>query len=248
MRRRRRPLRVVAVFGAVGALIAAVALPAYGALRPAEQAQARTIQQVAQGDAQTMVVASDATAEPLARGGYAATSADEIAKKKAEAAAAESAPRAAAATVTYSSIDLNMHAPGTGAIRWPLAHVAHVGDGFHARGGEHQGVDLLDPARTPIFSAAAGTVIVSQEVYGGYGVAVVVRSVINGQQVTTVYGHMTYGSRVVAVGQQVEAGQLLGLVGMTGRATANHLHFEVHLNGVAVDPLAWLLTNVGPVP
>ncbi|MBN9168540.1 MAG: M23 family metallopeptidase, partial [Microbacterium sp.] len=64
----------------------------------------------------------------------------------------------------------------------------------------------------------------------------------------TLYGHMTYGSRVVQAGQTVAAGQVIGLVGSTGRSTANHLHFEVMLNGTHVDPLAWLLTNVGPVP
>jgi murein DD-endopeptidase MepM/ murein hydrolase activator NlpD len=145
-------------------------------------------------------------------------------------------------------MDLNMHANGTGEIVWPLNHVDHVGDGFLARGGEHQGVDLLDPARTPIFAAAAGVVRASQDSYGGYGCAVAIDSVINGQVVTTIYGHMTYGTRTVVVGQTVSAGQLIGGVGMTGVATANHLHFEVHINGVHVDPLAWLEVNAGPIP
>ena len=61
----------------------------------------------------------------------------------------------------------------------------------------------------------------------------------------TLYGHMTYGSRQVSVGQSVEAGQLIGLVGSTGSSTACHLHFEVHINGSVVDPWAWLQANAG---
>ena len=53
------------------------------------------------------------------------------------------------------------------------------------------------------------------------------------------------GSRQVAAGQTVTAGQLVGLVGNTGRSTANHLHFEVYLDGTAVDSLAWLEANAG---
>ena len=57
---------------------------------------------------------------------------------------------------------------------------------------------------------------------------------------------MTYGSRQVVVGPvPSQAGQLIGLVGSTGSSTANHLHFEVHINGGVVDPWAWLQANAG---
>ena len=79
--------------------------------------------------------------------------------------------------------------------------------------GYHQGVDLLAAGGEPIYAAAAGVVSVSQESYGGYGVGVSIDHVLGGQQVNTLYGHMTYGSRQVSVGQYVEAGQLIGLVG-----------------------------------
>ncbi|MDO9063327.1 MAG: M23 family metallopeptidase, partial [Microbacterium sp.] len=69
--------------------------------------------------------------------------------------------------------------------------------------------------------------------------------VLNGQQISTVYPHMQTGSRQVTAGQSVAAGQLVGLVGSTGRSTANHLHFEVYLDGIAVDSLAWLEANAG---
>uniref|UniRef100_UPI0005630F5A LLM class flavin-dependent oxidoreductase n=1 Tax=Microbacterium sp. B19 TaxID=96765 RepID=UPI0005630F5A len=54
-----------------------------------------------------------------------------------------------------------------------------------------------------------------------------------------------YGSRQVQAGDTVAAGQLIGLVGSTGSSTANHLHFEVHINGSVVDPYAWLQQNAG---
>jgi murein DD-endopeptidase MepM/ murein hydrolase activator NlpD len=84
---------------------------------------------------------------------------------------------------------------------------------------------------------------VSQESFGGYGVAVTIDHVIGGQRVSTLYGHMTYGSRVVQSGETVAPGQLIGLIGSTGSSTACHLHFEVHINNSVVDPYAWLQSN-----
>ena len=102
---------------------------------------------------------------------------------------------------------------------------------------------MLCAGGTPIGAAADGVVRISSESYFGYGVAVVIDHVINGQTVSTLYGHMTYGTRAVQVGQTVTAGQIIGLVGSTGRSTANHLHFEVKINGSLVDPMAWLRAN-----
>ncbi|MDL9981114.1 M23 family metallopeptidase [Microbacterium sp. ASV49] len=242
----RKPLKAVVVLAMVGGLVATVAIPAFASLTPTASAQ--TLQQASADDAQKIVVASDATAAAIDRDGYSATTPDELAKAKAEAAAlARAKAKASTASVKFK-MNLGMVAPGSGAVRWPVAHVDHIGDGFMARGGEHHGVDLLDPAGTPIFAAAAGTVRVSTESYYAYGVAIVIDSVINGQRVSTTYAHMTYGSRQVQVGQTVAAGQLIGAVGSTGRSTANHLHFEVTINGTLVDPLAWLEANAGPVP
>lgn len=237
----------------VGGLIATVALPAYGAFRPA--AQAMTLQQVAADNAQSLVVASDVTGATLARDSYAATTAEEIAKKKAEEAAAARARELAVSTAAAASsssrpstslanVDLNMVAPGSGEVRWPLSGFT-LGQRVGARGGAHQGTDMLAPAMTPIFAVAAGVVRVSQESYGGYGVTVAIDHVIGGQQVGSLYGHMTYGTRQVGAGQYVEAGQLIGFVGSTGRSTANHLHFEIRVGGGIVDSYAWLEANAG---
>lgn len=258
----RRPLRTLVIFSMVGGLIATVGLPAYGAITlPSEEPQ--TLQQVAAEDAQSLVIASAADAdvdagEPvdLGRESYSATTAEEIEEKKAEEAAAEAAAeraRLAAAASTEQedssgstySVDLSMVAPGSGEVRYPLAGGYTVGDGFLARGGSHMGVDLLTSAGSPIYAVAGGVVRMSQESLGGYGVAVVIDHVINGQSVTTTYGHMTYGSRQVVAGQTVAPGQIIGLVGSTGRSTANHLHLEVAIGGSYVDPWAWVQQNAG---
>lgn len=243
---RRSPGRRIAVAGVIAALVGSVAIPAFAAAGQTTP-EARTVQQLAADDAQSLVVASEHESTKLDRGSYSATTSAEIEKKKAAEAAAARA-KAAAQAASYSApqaIDLDVTGPGSGAVRWPLAKINSIGDGFMSRGGEHQGVDLLTNGGTPIFAAASGTVGVSSEGYYGYGVAITINSVIGGKRVTTLYGHMRYGSRQVVSGQKVEVGQLIGLVGSTGRSTANHLHFEVAINGTKVDPLAWLRANAG---
>lgn len=244
-------MRSLAIIAMVGGLVATVALPAYGAFRPTDETL--TLQQVAADDAQTFVAASDATASTLSRGSYSATTPEEIATKKAEEAAKAAAEAAAAAAVarartsgsSSASIPQNvmMVSPGSGEVRWPLLNFTK-GRGLWDS-GYHQGVDLLAAGGTPIYAAAAGVVRVSQESYGGYGVAITIDHTIAGQRVNTLYAHMIYGSRQVASGQSVSAGQLIGFVGSTGSSTANHLHFEVHINGSVADPWAWLQANAG---
>ncbi|GAA2983486.1 hypothetical protein GCM10010460_19270 [Microbacterium terrae] len=241
----KKPLRNIVVLSMVGGLIAPVALSAF-ATGGAPTAEAVTLQQMAAGDAQTLVVASDATASTLERESYAATTSEEIEKKKAAEAAAQRAKelQASLAAVAKSApVNIALTSAGSGEVRWPLLSFTK-GRGLWDS-GYHQGVDLLAAGGTPIYAAAAGVVRVSQESFGGYGVAVTIDHVIGGQRVSTLYGHMTYGSRQVASGQTVEAGQLIGLVGSTGSSTANHLHFEVHINGSVVDPWAWLQANAG---
>ncbi|WP_232304580.1 M23 family metallopeptidase [Microbacterium sp. XT11] len=241
-----KPLRSVAIFGAVGALVAAVALPAYAATKPADAAP-MTVQQLAAVDAQSLVVASEATAAPVDRGSFSATTPDEIAKKKAEeAAAARAAALASAASASSRSFNIGSYAlvsPGSGEVRYPLP----LGSYRVSRtlGSGHNGADMVSPQGTPIYAATAGVVRVSSESYYGYGVGVVIDGVVGGQRVETTYGHMTYGSRQVQVGQTVAPGQLIGFVGSTGRSTANHLHFEVKVNGGLVEPIGWLAANAG---
>jgi len=239
-----KPLRSLVILSMVGGLVATVALPAFAAGAAKTGDESVTLQQMAMDDAQTFVAASDATTTELSRDSYSATTAEEIDKKKAAEAAAErareAAKRASAATV---GTNIALTSPGTGEVRWPLLSFTK-GRGLWDS-GYHQGVDLLAPCGQPVYATAAGVVKVSQESYGGYGVAVSIDHVIGGQRVNSLYGHMTYGSRQVAVGQSVEAGQLIGLVGSTGSSTACHTHFEIHINGSVVDPWAWLQANAG---
>lgn len=242
-----KPLRSIAIFGAVGALVAGVALPAYAATKPADEAT--TLQQLAAVDAQSLVVASAATAAPMARGTFTATTPEEIEKKKAEEAAAAraaaiaSAPAAAGVARNFDVGSYALVSPGSGEVRYPLPQGSYTVS--RTVGGAHEGADMLAPALTPIYAAAAGVVRASAESIGGYGVAIMIDHVVGGQRVATTYGHMTYGSRQVQAGQTVEAGQLIGFVGSTGRSTANHLHFEVRVNGGLMEPIGWLAANAG---
>jgi murein DD-endopeptidase MepM/ murein hydrolase activator NlpD len=114
---------------------------------------------------------------------------------------------------------------------------APVGDGFGPRGDRfHAGVDLLAPAGTPVEAAAAGRVAWAAT-RDGWGLLVVVA---HRGGVRTMYAHL---SRInVRVGQWVSGGTVLGRVGATGDATGPHLHFEVRVDGAAVDPLPHLIT------
>lgn len=94
----------------------------------------------------------------------------------------------------------------------------------------HAGIDIPDEAGAPIHAAADGVVLRSGWA-GGYGNLVSIR---HADGLETRYGHL---SRVlVQAGQFVRQGMVIGLVGQTGRATGNHLHFEVRDLGRAVDP------------
>ncbi len=98
----------------------------------------------------------------------------------------------------------------------------------------HKGVDIGAPAGTPITAAGDGIVTWAGE-RGGYGQLVVID---HGGGVETRYAHQ---SRLdVTPGQRVAAGEVIGAVGSTGRSTGPHLHFEVRVDGEAVDPADWL--------
>jgi murein DD-endopeptidase MepM/ murein hydrolase activator NlpD len=139
----------------------------------------------------------------------------------------------------------------TGSIQWPFLTGVPITSGFGGRQVEgcsfcstnHMGVDFAPGEGTPIRVIAGGTVIKVQANDGGFGNDVWVQHDVDGKQFVSVYGHMEDNSFKVVKGQQVTVGDELGLVGSTGNSTGPHLHLEVHVDGVPVDPLAWLKAN-----
>jgi murein DD-endopeptidase MepM/ murein hydrolase activator NlpD len=123
--------------------------------------------------------------------------------------------------------------PSAAGFIWPVHGVLTSGYGWRW-GRMHEGIDLAVPVGTPVVAAAAGTVIVAGW-FGGYGNLVVVD---HGNGFSTAYGHNT--SVTVGVGQFVAQGQLVSYSGSTGHSTGPHVHFEVRVNGTAVDPLGYL--------
>jgi murein DD-endopeptidase MepM/ murein hydrolase activator NlpD len=98
----------------------------------------------------------------------------------------------------------------------------------------HTGIDLGAAEGTPIRAAADGTVVTAG-VVDGYGNCTVID---HGNGLATLYGHQS--QLLVTPGQQVHKGDIIGLVGHTGFATGPHLHFEVRVDGVPVDPIPYL--------
>lgn len=123
--------------------------------------------------------------------------------------------------------------PSAAGMIWPCDGV--VVSGFGMRWGRmHEGIDIGCAYGTPNRAAASGTVIYSGWL-GGYGNLVVVD---HGNGLSTAYAHAS--TLLVGVGQSVSQGETVSLVGSTGNSSGPHLHFEVRVNGVAVDPLLYL--------
>lgn len=106
----------------------------------------------------------------------------------------------------------------------------------------HNGLDLSGPAGDPIHAAQAGEVIWAGWDVGGLGYSVKIN---NCYGISTVYGHMM--SLLVKAGDNVEAGQKIGLEGSTGWSTGPHLHFMVEVNNGPVDPAAYYGFNCDAV-
>jgi murein DD-endopeptidase MepM/ murein hydrolase activator NlpD len=123
--------------------------------------------------------------------------------------------------------------PSAAGLIWPCD--GPVVSGFGLRWGRmHEGIDIGCAYGAPNRAAAAGTVIYAGWL-GGYGNLVVVD---HGNGLSTAYAHGS--SILVGVGQTVTQGETVSLVGSTGNSSGPHLHFEVRVNGSAVDPLFYL--------
>ncbi|MCH5204454.1 MAG: peptidoglycan DD-metalloendopeptidase family protein [Oscillospiraceae bacterium] len=139
-------------------------------------------------------------------------------------------------------------APGTtveaGKFIWPVGGSGgRKTYGYAAPGySTHRGLDIAAPYRTPVFAAETGTITqINPSGYGGgWGTFIVIR---HSNGISTRYAHMS-GIANVYVGQTVTAGQLIGYVGSTGNSSGNHLHFEVIIGDVRVDPAYYLPSHI----
>jgi hypothetical protein len=105
----------------------------------------------------------------------------------------------------------------------------------------HTGIDFTAPTGTAIQATGNGVVVAIKESGSGYGRHIVID---HGFDYQTLYGHMA--EIHVKLGEQVKKGQQIGTVGSTGTCTAPHCHYEVHYNGVPVDPIHYCLDGLTP--
>lgn len=223
----------------------------------ASRSQARTTAQV------TTQVKQAAAARAASQKAAAAklTANKQAAQKKAALAALASAPAAKQLTVkapaaaapaasaptqsAKSTLSAGKTSAGTTSASGFVCPIAGCGgrftSGFGARsspGGigstNHKGDDFATPIGTPLRAVHSGTVV-AVGWYGGFGMRV---EIDLGGGTSVIYGHMSAFS--ATVGEQVSPGEVIGYSGNTGNSTGPHLHFEVHIGGVAIDPAPWL--------
>jgi len=107
-------------------------------------------------------------------------------------------------------------------------------DPFRGSAAMHAGVDIPGPIGTPIYATADGIVGRAQR-QGGYGNYIEIE---HGQGIQTRYGHLS--QILVSANARIKRGDLIGRMGSTGRSTGSHLHYEVRLDGRAVNPMPFL--------
>ncbi|MEP3422424.1 MAG: M23 family metallopeptidase [Erythrobacter sp.] len=99
----------------------------------------------------------------------------------------------------------------------------------------HNGVDLAAPTGTPVYATADG-LVGRADWFSSYGLYI---SIDHGAELETRYAHLS--RLAVAAGERVKKGDLIGYVGSTGRSTGPHLHYEVRVDGVAVNPIPYMV-------
>lgn len=199
-------------------------------------ADGTTATKIDTGAGQTMDVSADVSAAGAARDQYTVTSWAEMLR------------------LQYGTRDYSYEmGDPNGPIRWPFPYPVPISSGFGERSAPcrgcssmHMGLDFTPGAGAPIYAIADGVVTTHEEDQWGFGNHVIIdhgNLLGDGNDIASVYAHMQSGSSPLKVGDVIKVGDFIGTVGMTGTATGNHLHFEVHVNGTQVDPFAWLQTN-----
>lgn len=119
-----------------------------------------------------------------------------------------------------------------GGFKWPTPGYGTITSPYGMRWGKlHKGIDIGAPTGAKIIASNEGKIVTSAYNAGGYGHYVIIN---HGGGYMTVYAHMS--KRLVSKGQYVGKGQTIGKVGSTGHSTGPHLHFEIRVNGKAVNP------------
>ena len=127
-------------------------------------------------------------------------------------------------------------------MQWPVPGRYMLSDVYRARYNPvngrrefHSGIDIPTPTGSSIV-AADGGVVIRASWMNGYGYTVIID---HGNGITTLYGH---NSRlVVSAGQRVSRGDVIARAGSTGNSTGPHCHFEVRINGSAVNPAPYVM-------
>lgn len=208
------------------ALVVAVSVPASAFMSDA--APVSLVTQTTERPGQSVVVSTDATASPVSRDAFSSMSYAELLRQQ------------------YANE--GKYVATTGAIRWPFPYTVKITDGFGYRAagspGEafHNGLDFVPGEGTPIYAIADG-IVTKHDRDWSFGNVVVLKHDVNGMQFDSLYAHMQDASSPLKVGDVVKVGDFIGLVGDTGSSYGAHLHLEIHINNVPVDPFAWLQLN-----
>jgi murein DD-endopeptidase MepM/ murein hydrolase activator NlpD len=223
-----------------GALAVGMSVPANAfGTGPADQTLLGAVTTAASSAAkegQTLDVAADAIGSNAARDEYGVTSWAELLR------------------LQYGTRDYNYTiGDPNGPIRWPFPYPVPISSGFGERNAPcrgcssmHMGLDFTPGEGAPVYASASGTVIEHKDESYGFGNHVIIdhgNLLGDGTNIKTLYAHMQHGSVAWNAGDHIEVGDFIGTVGMTGIATGNHLHYEVHVNDNPVDPFAWLKTH-----
>jgi murein DD-endopeptidase MepM/ murein hydrolase activator NlpD len=137
-------------------------------------------------------------------------------------------------------------------VQWPIDPSSPISSPFGPRSAPcdgcstmHRGVDFTPGLGTPIAAIADGVVTEVGNPSGELGVYAIVQHDIDGEIVSSVYGHMQSGSMHLKVGDTVHRGDIVGSVGDTGESTGPHLHFGIlDAAGTPINPINWMTAHV----
>jgi murein DD-endopeptidase MepM/ murein hydrolase activator NlpD len=135
------------------------------------------------------------------------------------------------AIIPISNHDLNSTSSGWGMRVHPIYKVPRF----------HYGIDFVAPTGTPVYATADGVVTTVKTLSDGHGRHIIIDHELG---IETLYAHLSRFN--VSEGQKIKRGQLVGYVGNTGTSTAPHLHYEVHRNGKAVNPINYFFKDITP--